>query len=255
MSTIRRESIVSSVLIYIGFIFGAINTYLFTKEGIFTPEEYGLTRAIMITANFFFGFASFGVIGVIYKFSPYYSGHLRDNENDLLGICLVVGLIGFILSALAGFVFEPLVIRKFSAKSPLLLQYYYWVFPFLFFYLFFCLMEAYAWSLKKTILSNFLKESGFRVSTTLLILLFIVGAINFPLFIKLFSLLYAISFLVLLLYLISIRKFHISLKLSRVTKKFWKKIATLSGFLYAGTIITIVAQSVDSFSIMSFVPG
>jgi O-antigen/teichoic acid export membrane protein len=255
MSTIRRQSIISSVLIYIGFIFGAINTYLFTKEGIFTPEEYGLTRAIIITANFFFGFASFGVIGVIYKFFPYYSGNLKDEENDLLGVCLLLGITGFALTTLAGFVFEPLVTRKFSAKSALFIRYYYWVFPFLFFYLFFSILEAYAWSLKKTVLSNFLKESGFRISTTLLILLFVVGAINFELFIKLFSLLYAVSFFVLLFYLVSIKKFHITLRQSRVTRKFWKKIATLAAFVFGGSAITIGAQTADSFSIMSFVPN
>src|SRR5580765_2822124 len=117
MSTICKQSIISSVLIYIGFIFGAINTYLFTKQGIFTPEQYGLTRAIIITANFFYGFSSFGLLAVIYKFFPYYRDNLKDEENDLLGICLLTGLIGFILTILAGFVFEPLVIRKFSAKS------------------------------------------------------------------------------------------------------------------------------------------
>src|SRR2546421_1176027 len=255
MSTIRRQSIISSVLIYIGFVFGALNTYLFTKEGIFTPEQYGLTRAIIITANFFYGFASFGMISVIYKFFPYYHGNLQDDRNDLLGVCLIVGLVGFILTTAAGFIFEPLVIRKFSAKSPLLIRYYFWVFPFLFFYLFFSLLEAYAWSLKKTILSNFLKESGFRMSTTLLILLFILGGIDFNLFIRLISLLYAVSFFVLLFYLISIRKFHLTLQWSRVTRKFWKKMATLAGFVYAGSIITIAAQSVDSFSIMSYVPN
>jgi O-antigen/teichoic acid export membrane protein len=255
MSTIRRQSIVSSVLIYIGFVFGAINTYLFTKEGIFTPEQYGLTRAIMITATFFYGFASFGVIGVIYKFFPYYSGNLRDEENDLLGVCLLFGLTGFALTTLAGFVFEPLVVRKFSTKSALFIRYYFWVFPFLFFFQFFSLLEAYAWSLKKTILSNFLKEAGFRMSTTLLIILLIIGVIDFDLFIKLFSFLYAVSFSILLLYLISIKKFHITLKRSRATKKFWKKMATLAAFLLAGNSITIAAQSVDSFSIMSFVPN
>jgi len=254
MSTIRRQSIVSSVLIYIGFLFGAINTYLFTKEGIFTPEQYGLTRAIIITANFFYGFSTFGVLSVIYKFFPYYRDNLKDEENDLLGLCLAVGLIGFILTAVAGFVFEPLVIRKFSAKSPALVRYYFWVFPFLFFFLFFSILEAYAWSLKKTILSNFLKEAGFRLSTTLLIVLFIVGVINFDFFIRLFSFLYALSFLILLLYLVSIKKFHVVLKPSKVTRKFWKKMMTLAGFVYAGNVVVVAAQSVDSFSIMSFVP-
>jgi O-antigen/teichoic acid export membrane protein len=254
MSTIRRQSIISSVLIYVGFVFGAINTYLFTKQGIFTPEQYGLTRAIIITANFFYGFASFGTLSVIYKFFPYYRDNLKDEDNDLLGICLLTGLVGFILTTLAGYVFEPLVIRKFSAKSPMLVQYYFWVFPFLFFYLFFSMLEAYAWSLKKTILSNFLKEAGFRLSTTLLILLLIVGIINFNLFIHLFSFLYAISFFVLVGYLISIKKFHVTLKRSRVTRRFGRKMVTLAAYVYAGNAILIAAQSVDSFSIMSFVP-
>jgi O-antigen/teichoic acid export membrane protein len=254
MSTIRRQSIISSVLIYIGFLFGAINTYLFTRQGIFTPEQYGLTRAIIITANFFYGFSSFGMISVLYKFFPYYRDNLKDEDNDLLGMCLLTGFIGFVLTTCAGFIFEPLVIRKFSAKSPMLVRYYLWVFPFLFFYLFFSLLEAYAWSLKKTILSNFLKEAGFRLSTTLIILLFIVGMINFDVFIRLFSFLYAISFFVLLGYLISIKKFHLTLKQSRVTRRFWKKMITLAGFVYVGNAIVIAAQSVDSFSIMSFVP-
>src|SRR5437763_11902094 len=141
MSTIRRQSIISSVLIYIGFLFGAINTYLFTRQGIFTPEQYGLTRAIIITASFFYGFSSFGMISVLYKFFPYYRDNLKDEDNDLLGMCLLTGFIGFVLTTCAGFIFEPLVIRKFSAKSPMLVRYYLWVFPFLFFYLFFSLLE------------------------------------------------------------------------------------------------------------------
>ncbi len=254
MSTIRRQSIISSALIYFGFIFGAINTYLFTKEGLFTPEQYGLTRAIIITANFFYGFASIGLASVIYKFHPYFRDNLKDEENDLLGLCLLIGFIGFILTALGGFIFEPLAVRKFSGKSPLLVRYYFWVFPFLFFYLFFSILEAYTWSLKKTILPNFLKEAGFRLSTTLLIVLFILGVVDFNLFIKLFSLLYAVSFIVLIIYLIAIGKFHIKLSPSRVTRKYWKKILTLMGFVYMGTVITTIAQTVDSFSIMSYVP-
>ena len=146
------------------------------------------------------------------------------------------------------------MVRKFSKNSLLLLRYYFWIFPYLFFYLFFSILEAYAWSLKKTVLSNFLKEAGFRLSTTLLVLLFVLGALDFDLFIKLFSLLYAVCFFSLLFYLMSIKKFHLTITLSRVTRKFWKKMATLAGFIYGGMIITTAAQTVDSFSIMSFVP-
>lgn len=257
MSTIRRQSIISTLLIYAGFFFGAINTYLFTQQGVletsFTLEQYGLTRAIIVTANFLYGFASFGLAAVIYKFFPYYKDNLKQHENDLLSICLVLAVIGFILTMLAGIVFEPLIIRKFSAKSPLLVQYYFWIFPFLFFYLFFSILEAYAWSLRKTILPNFLRETGFRISTTLLIILFIAGGINFELFVKLFSCLYAICFFILLWYLIRIKKFNFTLTLSKVTRKFWRKMITLAMFVCGGLVIQVTAQSIDSFVIASYV--
>jgi O-antigen/teichoic acid export membrane protein len=257
MSTIRRQSIISTLLIYAGFFFGAINTYLFTQQGMldasFTLEQYGLTRAIIVTGNFLYGFASFGLAAVIYKFFPYYKDNLKEHENDLLSICLVLALIGFVLTTLAGVVFEPLIIRKFSSKSPLLVQYYFWIFPFLFFYLFFSILEAYAWSLRKTILPNFLKEAGFRISTTVLIILFIAGGINFELFIKLFSFLYALCFLILLWYLVRIKKFNFTLTISRVTKKFWRKMLTLAMFVYGGIIIQVTSQSIDSFVIASYV--
>lgn len=257
MSTIRRQSIISTLLIYAGFFFGAINTYLFTQHGMldasFTLEQYGLTRAIIVTGNFLYGFASFGLAAVIYKFFPYYKDHLKERENDLLSICLVLALIGFVLTTIAGVLFEPLIVRKFSSKSPLLVQYYYWIFPFLFFYLFFSILEAYAWSLRKTILPNFLREAGFRISTTLLIILFIAGGINFALFVKLFSFLYALCFIILLWYLVRIKKFNFTITISKVTKRFWKKMLTLAMFVYGGIIIQVTAQSIDSFVIASYV--
>jgi O-antigen/teichoic acid export membrane protein len=252
MSTIRRQSILSTLLIYAGFAFGALNMYLFARKDIFTPEEYGLTRGITAMGNFFYGFASLGLLSVIYKFFPYYKGNLKPKQNDLLTLCLIVALLGFILTASAGLYFEPLVVRKFSAKSQLLVRYYVWVIPYLFFYLFFSILEAYAWTIKKTVLANFLREGGFRITTTVLIIIFIMGGIYFDLFIKLFSCIYAVSFLILLFYLISTGEFHLTFKLSRVTKKFWKKMLTLVSFVYFATLINIIAQSIDAFAIASY---
>src|SRR5215213_87029 len=195
MSAIRRQAIISSLLIYIGFAFGALNTYLFTTDGIFTPEQYGLTRAFIVIGQFFYGFAGFGITSVIYKFYPYYKDNLPRQKNDLLTLALLLALFGFVITTAGGVIFESVVVKKFIAKSPLILKYYYWVFPFTFFLLFFSILEAYSWSIGQTVIPNFLREAGFRVATTLLIILFIVTGKNFDLFIKLFSFLYAISFI------------------------------------------------------------
>lgn len=253
MSNIRRQSIISSILTYVGFAFGALNTYLFTKNNIFTTDQYGLTRVIIIAGSFFNSFACLALPSVIYKFSPYYKANLKNSENDLLSISLILAFVGFIITAFTGIVFESVVIQKFSGKSALFVQYYFWIFPYLFFFLFFSILEAYAWSSKETVVPNFMREALNRISVTVLIILFIAGGFKFSLFIKIFSCLYAISFLGLLSYLIGRKKINFTLKISRVTKKFWKKMLTLMVFVYAGVIITTAAASVDTFTIASYI--
>ena len=44
MGTIRKQTIISSILVYIGFFIGAVNMYFYTKDGSFTPEQFALTR-------------------------------------------------------------------------------------------------------------------------------------------------------------------------------------------------------------------
>src|SRR5437868_12874537 len=97
MSTIRRQSIISSIVIYIGFVVGLLNTYLFTKQGSFTETQYGLTGIFIAIATIMMAFSQLAMPSYIYKFFPYYHDHLPPKKNDLLTWALVVSTIGFIL--------------------------------------------------------------------------------------------------------------------------------------------------------------
>jgi len=248
---IRKQAIISSILVYIGFVIGAVNTYFFVKNGSFAPAEYGLTRIFFDVAMNFYAFGCLGVIPVIYKFYPYYNDNLPKKENDLLSWALLTAMIGFVLLLILGFVFEPVIVRKFSARSLLFVQYFYWVFPFAFGLLFFSVLEAYSWALKKTVFSNFLKETGLRIITLGFILLYYFNIISFDVFIKLFSLLYFLIFLVLLIYLIRIGRFHLTFKISRVTKKFWKKMFAMQSLVFGGVVIQSIGLTIDTLIIAS----
>ena len=73
MSDIRRQSILSSGIIYLGFALGFLNTYLFTRQGGFTQSEYGLYGTFMGVANIITSFANLGMQAYILKFYPYYN--------------------------------------------------------------------------------------------------------------------------------------------------------------------------------------
>lgn len=253
MGSIRKQTIISSVLIYIGFLVGFANHYLFTLNGSFTVEQFGLTRIFFDFAQNMMAFGALGAIPVIYKFYPYYKDNLEKEKIDLMSWAMVAAIIGFIIVLLSGLIFQPYFVKKFSERSPLVVQYYYWMFPFAMGMLFFSVIEGFSWALQLSVVSNFLKETVFRIITTILILLFYFKVISFESFIYIFAFQYLAIFLFLLIYLVKTDNLHFNFKISRVTRKFWKKILAMQSLLYGGTLIASIAATIDSFIIASII--
>jgi O-antigen/teichoic acid export membrane protein len=256
MGSIRKQTIISSLLVYFGFFIGAINIFFYTKignqHGAFTAEQFGLTRIFFDYAQNMYAFGSLGIIPIIYKFYPYYKDNLEAHEIDLMSWAMITALFGFILILIAGYYFEPLFVKQFSVRSKLIVDYYYWMFPFALGMLFFSVIEGFCWGIQKTVISNFLKETGLRVFTFILILLFYFKFISFDTFIKIFAFLYLAIFFILAIYLFHTKRLYFPFKMSRVTKKFKKKILGMQTLIFGGTLIASIAATVDSFIIAKF---
>lgn len=247
---IRRQSIISSVVIYIGFAIGLLNTYFFTKEGLFTSAEYGVTKIFIDIAALIASLSTFAMPGFIYKFYPYYNDNLKPQQNDMLAWAVLISIIGFVLVVVLGFSFRELVYRKYSENSPLFVTYYYWVFPMGIGLTLYNVLEAYAWSLHKSILTNFVKEVEWRLLTTIIIVLFFFNIVpDFDTFIKLYSFTYIGIAVTLLIYIIATGKAHFVFKVSKVTRRFIKKIARFCFFIYGGGLVFTLSQVFDSFVI------
>ncbi len=256
MSTIRKQSIISSVVVYIGFALGFFNTYLFTREGGFTKEEYGLTGAFIAFANIMYSVANLGMITYIHKFFPYYKDRLPKEKNDMLTIALLVSTTGFLLVTITGLVFKDVLINKIFANSPGIIQYYYWIFIFGFGLTVFSIFEAYSWQHQKAVLTNFSKEVLFRLLITLLIVLSTVGLINrFDVFIKLYSFLYIFIALVIAAYLFFTKRIHLSFSISILTRRLFKKIITLVSFVWGGQLIFTLASVFDTIVLVAVLPN
>lgn len=260
MGSIRKQTIISSILVYIGFFIGFINNYFYTTTtpfffyesgNVFTPSQYALTRIFFDFGQIMFAFGSLGVIPVIYKFYPYYKDNLPEKRIDLLSWALLASFFGFLLVLWGGWYFEPLFIRKFSENSQLVVDYYFWLFPFAMGMLFFSVIESFCWAVHKSVISNFLKETGLRILTSVLILLFYFKLISFQYFVYLFAFQYLVVFLVLLVYLYRSGHLYLTFSISRVTRKFWKKIVGMQALIFGGTFIAAVAATIDSLIIAS----
>ncbi|SJZ92927.1 lipopolysaccharide biosynthesis protein [Sediminibacterium ginsengisoli] len=253
MGNIRKQTIISSILVYIGFLVGFVNTYISGRNGSLTPEQYGLTRIFSDFGQNVYSFAALGIIPVIYKFYPYYKDNLPERKIDLISWALLISFTGFILVMICGIWFEPAFIGYFSKGSnKLLTDYYYWMFPFAIGMLFFFVTESFAWALHRSVVSNFLKETLLRVLSCILIFLFYFKVISFHTFIRLYAFQFLVLFLVLIIYLYNTGHLHFTFKISLVTRKFWKKMVTMQALAFGGTCIAAIAATVDSFIIAGF---
>ncbi|MEO6730922.1 MAG: polysaccharide biosynthesis C-terminal domain-containing protein [Ferruginibacter sp.] len=252
MSQIRRQSIISSVMVYFGFALGFFNTYLLTREGGFTKEQYGLTGIFVAVANLMFSIANLGMPSYIFKFYPYYKDNLDEKRNDILTWALLVSLAGFCVVVIGGIYFKDLIIYKFGKNSPELVKYYYWIFPFGLGLTLYSILESYAWQLKKSIFTNFLREVQFRAFTTILIIFTFIGLLGkFDFFIKIYSFTYLGIAGILLFYLLAKGYIHLTFKVSIVTKKYFSKIINLIKFIYPGTLVFAISGVFDSILLAS----
>lgn len=254
MSTIRRQSVLSSGLVYIGFGLGFIYTILFTK--VFTPEQYGLAQMFMALGSIMYYVGNLGMPSYIYKFFPYYRDHVPPRKNDLLTWALLAGMVGFLLVLVGGFIFKGFVIRKFSNQSPEVVTYYYWFYLFGFGLSLYSLLEAFAWQLKRSVLTNYFKEVQLRVFNILLVALFYFGVLkSFDAFIKFYAFGYILLALFLIISLLVKKELVLTPKVSHVTRRFFRKIVVQASLVWSGQLLYNVSLFFAQIVIAAVVPG
>ena len=255
MSNIRRQSIISSIIVYFGFALGFLNTYLFTRAGgEFTKDQYGLTGIFIAIASIMFSVASFGMHAYIYKFYPYYKDHIPPSKNDQMTWALLISCIGFALVTVAGFALKD-VINRVYANSPNVITYYYWLFPFGFGLTIYSILEAFAWQEHKSVLTNYLREVQFRLFTTILIVLITINVIkSFDTFIKLYSFTYLAIALILFFYLVKTKRLQFHFSVSKVTRRLYKKVIVLAGYVWGGGMVFNLSNVFDTIIIAAVLP-
>jgi O-antigen/teichoic acid export membrane protein len=249
MGIIQKQGVKSSFFIMIGFLIGAINLLVLFPM-FFSKNDQGLVRAMLDIGATLSVFCTLGTLPVIYKFFPFYNHYLGPKKNELPFITLIINLIGFSLLLIIGWQQKDFIIRKLG-RSPSLAQYFNYVYPYAFFLLIFYWLEAFAWGLRKGVYSNFLRETLIRILTTLLIIAFGLKYINLIGFLTLFSSLYVIPSLLLLINLIKSQQFSFkSIHISSVTRRLKGKMFSFALFVFAGQFFNLLARTNDTVMIV-----
>ncbi len=244
MGIIRKQSIFSSVFSYLGFAIGAVNKLLIFPV-FFTSKQIGLTTLLVDFGLIFSAVATLGTNSITAKFFPFYKAYLPKRKNDLPAFTLFICLGGCLIVLSALFIFREFISRKFGAQSPLFVSHYQLLYPLVVSIALFSLFESYAWSIRKTVISNFLREVVFRLFVLLLLVLYIYKIISLETFFSLYAFIYVPAVVILLIYLIRSGNFPINFSVSNVTRRMHKRIISFGALVFSSSILNVVSRAID----------
>lgn len=250
MGIIQKQSIRSTISISIGFAIGAFNMLVLAPK-LLTTDQLGLTVMVRELGITMATLCTLGSLPVVYKFFPFYRDHLAPPKNDLPFITMTVCFFGFIAVCIVGYAFKGMIIQKFSAKSPLFVEYSWLVYPFCLFYLLYLWLEGFGWSFKKGATSNLLRELLPRLVFTLAMVLLVLQIISLFQFLVLFSLSYLLPAVILFAVLRKTGEFSFNTTISSLTTRLKSKMINFGLFIFGAQFLNLLSRNADTFIITS----
>jgi O-antigen/teichoic acid export membrane protein len=249
MGIIIRQSILTSLISYVGVAIGYVNLlYLYPK--FLEVEQVGLLRAIQDTAMLFAPFALFGLGQSIIKYYPHF-GSEDAKRNNFLTFIFTLALLAYGIFLVAFFTFQDLLISLVEKNAGEIIPYIGLILWLTFFLLFINLLEQYSRSLLNVALPTFLRDIAVRVFQAALVLLYYVKVIDFHQFIQLSVGVYLIILLVLASYLFFKSGYRITWRFADVIGTKRREIFRFSALSFVGTSAMILIGKMDSVMVLT----
>lgn len=247
MGVIIRQSIKGTIVNYIGIAIGFFTTF-FILTNYLTAEEVGLTRVLVDAAFLFSGLAQLGTNSSMLRFYPYF----KDEENKDHGIffwSVMIPLVGFLLFLLCFFIFKTTIIDAFQDKSPLFVNYFYFIIPIAFFVLYTSVFETNSIILMRIAVPKFIREVVIRLLLLITYLLYGFDMISLDGLVVCFCVTYGIATILNIFYLFSLKRVSFKPDWKHITPALKRDFLFYTLFLLTSALAGNITPILNSFFI------
>ncbi|WP_242918140.1 oligosaccharide flippase family protein [Pontibacter liquoris] len=247
---LQREGIWNTIISYAGIVIGYVNTILLFPNYL-EPDQVGLTRLLTSVSMMFAQFGALGFVNMSVRYFPYFRNK-EERHHGFLFLLLSVPMVGFALITGIFLLFKPVIVDYYQANSPLFVDYYFYIIPLALFTLLFNLFTAYLRSLFKTIVSSFVQDFLLRLLTTLLILAYAVGWMDFQQFVLLYIGINSAIALVLIVYTLWLRQLFLRPSWAGMKLIPLREMLFYGFFTFLGNISVTIITTVDQVMISAY---
>ena len=248
MGVIAKQSIRGTIVTYLGIAVGIVTTF-FVLTRFLTTEEIGLARVLIDAATLFIGLAQLGTNASVIRFYPYFKEKNSEEDHGFFFWALVVPFIGFILFAALFWACRVPLGAWFGDKSPLFVEYYYFVLPIAFFMLYQTICESTCNVLMHIVVPRAVRELIVRVGLLAVYLLYAFRFISIDGLVVGICINYAIAALINLCYFFSLQRINLrpDWQFLRTNGTLVRRYLVYTGFLLLSAVTTVLAPTLSSF--------
>jgi len=248
VGVIAKQSVKGTIATYLGVAVGFITTF-FVLTRFLSSEEIGLARVLIDAATLFVGLAQLGTSASIIRFFPYFKD--GGTNHGFFFWTLVIPFIGFLLFALIYWACSVPLAAWFGDKSPLFVDYYYFVLPLAFFMLYEAIFETNSTVLMHIVVPRTVREVVVRVGLLICYLLYAFEVISMDGFVIGLCLNYAVAAFITLIYLFSLGQISLrpDWQFLRENKQLVRSYLLYTGFLIVSALTSVLAPTLSSFII------
>lgn len=246
MGIVLRQSFNNTLITYIGFAIGAVNT-LFLYTNFMDPKYYGLIQVVLSASAVLMPLLAFGVPNALVK---YYSGFEKEREQDgFLTLMLFLPFLLIVPMALLSWLANDAIGNLLSSENPIVKDYVWYIFTIGMAMAYFEIFYAWARVRMKSVFGNFMKEIFCRVGQTILLILLMLDMITVDFFIKALVAFYVLRMVIMKLYAYRVRMPKLSFNFPKNTKDILK----YSALIIVGGSTAIILLEVDKVMINNFI--
>lgn len=247
MGLVIRQSIITTIISYLGVVIGYVNLlYLYPK--FLSTDQVGLLRTVQDAAILLSPFAQFGLTHSIFRFHPHFASD-QKSSGSFISLMLLLAIGGFALFLLVFKVFENSILSYFEDNAGEILHYSSLILWLTLILLITSVLESYSKSLLKTILPNLLREVVSRLFLSISVLLYFTGYLSFHHFIVSTTIGYLVCLVILILYLLTSGDLKLSFSFSRYDRSKLSELFQYSILSFAGTAGLILIGKIDSIMV------
>ncbi len=247
MGIIINQSIKNTIITYLGFGIGGLNT-IFLYTNFLEKEYYGLVSYLLTTSNLIWPLMAFGMHNTLIKFFSSYTD--TDQRDRFMWFVLVLPLGTSGVLGMIGYFCYHHILSYFEGENAIVQPYLWTIYVIALAMAYFEIFFAWAKVQLKSVFGNFMKEVFHRFAVAILLFAVYFEVLSVSHFIYALVVVYILRLISIKLYAFRLHfpKFHLALPQN------YKEVLLYSTLILLAGSIAIIMIELDKFMIQQYLP-